>query len=159
MAAAPLDRFDRQLLELLQADALATAERLAEDVPLSASAITRRVRRLRGDGWIRADVALLSRALTEARLRALVLVQAREHAEERGIAALRERLCAAPEVQLVLDVSGGHDLAVLLSARDMADFNALTDRLLERDPAVSRYETSFVKRVHKQREWVPLVEE
>lgn len=158
MTSAALDRFDRQLLELLQADALATAERLAEQVPLSASAITRRVRRLRADGWIRADAALLSRKLTEARLRALVMVQAREHAEERGIAALRERLCAAPEVQLVLDVSGTHDLAVLVSARDMADFNDLAERLLQQDPAVHRYETSFVKRVHKQREWVPLVD-
>lgn len=156
MDPASLDGFDRQLLELLQDDALATAERLAERVPLSASAIARRVRRLRAERWVRADVALLAPALTEARLRALVLVQAREHAEERGLAALRERLCAAPEVQLLLDVSGSHDLALLVSARDMADFNALTDRLLERDPAVHRYETSFVKRVRKQREWVPL---
>ena len=46
----------------------------------------------------------------------------------------------------------------LLAAPTMADFNALTDRLLECDPAVNRYETSFVKRVHKQREWVPLVD-
>lgn len=158
MTGAVLDRFDQQLLELLQDDALATAERLAEAVPLSASAITRRVRRLRADGWIRADVALLSRSLTDTRLRALVLVQVREHAEERGIAALRERLAAAPEVQLLLDIAGTHDLAVLVSARDMADFNDLTDRLLERDPAVNRYETSFVKRVHKQREKVPLID-
>lgn len=158
MTSDALDKFDRQLLELLQDDALATAERLAEQVPLSASAITRRVRRLRADGWIRADVALLSRGLTDMRLRALVLVQVREHAEERGIAALRERLAAATEVQLLMDIAGTHDLAVLVSARDMADFNDLADRLLERDPAVNRYETSFVKRVHKQRERVPLVE-
>ena len=43
-----LDRFDRQLLNLVQADSGQTAERLAEQVELSPSAIQRRLRRLRG---------------------------------------------------------------------------------------------------------------
>lgn len=145
-----LDAFDIQLLDLLQADALATAEALAGRVPLSASAITRRVRRLRSEGWIAGDVALLAPRLTERRLRALVSVQVHEHDEARGIAALRERLATTPEVQLILDIAGANDLAVLICARDMADYNALTERLFENDPAVRRYETSFVKRVHKQ---------
>ena len=42
-----MDRFDRLLLNLLQRDAGRTAESLAEDVPLSPSAIARRLRRLR----------------------------------------------------------------------------------------------------------------
>ncbi|MEG3180670.1 Lrp/AsnC family transcriptional regulator [Sphingomonas sp. LT1P40] len=155
-AMGKLDGFDIQLLNLLQSDALATAEALAAQVPLSASAVTRRVRRLRGEGWIAADVAVVSPRLSEKRLRALVTVQVHEHAEERGIAALRERLAAADEVQMILDIAGADDLAVLVSARDMNDYNALTARLLESDPAVRRYETSFVKRVHKQVASVPL---
>ena len=39
-----LDRFDRQLLNLVQADSAQTAERLAEQVELSPSAIQRRLR-------------------------------------------------------------------------------------------------------------------
>ncbi|QIG81402.1 Lrp/AsnC family transcriptional regulator [Stakelama tenebrarum] len=151
-----LDSFDLQLLELLQQDALMTAERLADHVALSASAITRRVRRLRESGVIRADVAVLACDFTDARLNALVLVQVREHAEERGLGALRERLSATPEVQTLLDISGQYDLALLISARDMNDFNALTDRLLQQDPAVQRYETRFAKRTHKQSLFVPL---
>ncbi len=151
-----LDDFDIQLLNLLQADALATADALSAHVPLSASAVTRRVRRLRADGWIVADVAVISPRLSERRLRALVTVQVHEHAEAKGIAALRARLAASEEVQMILDVSGADDLAVLVSARDMNDYNALTARLLENDPAVRRYETSFVKRVHKQVATVPL---
>lgn len=156
-SAERLDTFDLALLELLQADALMTAERLAEHVALSPSAITRRVRRLRESGAIRADVAVPARRFSDARLSALVLVQVREHAEERGIAALRAGLVAAPEVQLVIDVSGEYDLAVLICARDMADYNALAERLLQEHPAVRRYETSFVKRTHKQSVFVPVV--
>lgn len=151
-----LDAFDIQLLNLLQADALATAEELAHEVPLSASAVTRRVRRLRAEGWIAANVAVLSPRLSDRRLRALVSVQVHEHAEDRGIAALRAKLGAVPEVQMVLDVAGANDLAVLISARDMADYNELAERLFQNDPAVRRYETGFVKRVHKQSAAIPL---
>ncbi|WP_294303404.1 Lrp/AsnC ligand binding domain-containing protein [uncultured Sphingomonas sp.] len=85
-----------------------------------------------------------------AHRRTLVHVTMQEHAEERGIAALRARLVADPCVQMLLDLAGPHDLAVLISARDMDDYNAITARLFESEPAVRRYETSFVKRVHKQ---------
>lgn len=151
-----LDAFDIQLLNLLQGDSLATAEQLARVVPLSASAVTRRVRRLRNEGWIAADVAMLASKLTARRLRALVRVQVHEHAEERGIAALRASLAAEDAVQMILDVAGADDLAVLVCVRDMADYNMLAERLFQNDPAVRRYETSFIKRVHKQSALVPL---
>src|SRR3954467_9157850 len=70
-----LDRFDIALLNLLQADNLATAEALARQVPLSASAIARRVRSLRDEALVAADMALLAPALTADRLRAIVNVQ------------------------------------------------------------------------------------
>ncbi len=152
------DETDLKLMDLLQGDSLATAEQLARHVPLSPSAITRRIRRLRTEGWIERDEAVVASKLRDARLRAMVLIQVQEHAEARGIATLRARLVASPEVQLLADVTGDNDLALLVSARDMPDFNAWTARMLECDPAVRRYETLVVKRVHKQTNFVPLVE-
>ena len=140
-----LDRFDIKLLNLLQADALATAEVLARDVALSPSAIARRIRGYRHDGLIALNAAILSPELTADRLRAVVQVQVHEHAEEKGIAALRARLTAAPEVQLLLNVAGAVDLLVLVVTRDMARFNAFADDYFANDPAVRRYETSIVR--------------
>ena len=57
-----LDRFDRQLLDLVQQDAALTAEQLAEHVSLSPSAIQRRLRRLRDQGVIVRQVAVLDAA-------------------------------------------------------------------------------------------------
>ena len=153
-----LDRFDIALLNLLQADNLATAETLAQAVPLSASAIARRMRGLREEGLIAADVAILAPALTEDRLRAIVQVQAHEHAEEKGIAALRARLAATEEVQLLLNIAGTFDLLVLVVTRNMAAFNAFADAYFAADPAVRRYETSFVKGEIKNRPTVRLDE-
>jgi Lrp/AsnC family transcriptional regulator, leucine-responsive regulatory protein len=64
-----LDRFDIALLNKLQEDNLSTAEMLTEAVPLSPSAITRRIRRLREEGFIAADVAILTGAHPAARPR------------------------------------------------------------------------------------------
>ena len=151
-----IDRFDIALLNLLQADNLATAEMLARQVPLSSSAIARRVRALREDGLIAADMAILAPGLTGERLRAVVQVQVHEHAEEKGIAALRARLAAADEVQLLLNIAGAFDLLALVVTRNMAAFNAFADAYFAADPAVRRYETSFVKSEIKNRPAVPL---
>lgn len=157
--ALKLDRLDIKLLNLLQADNMATAEALARDVPLSPSAIARRIRGYRDDGLIVANAALLSPELTDDRLRAVVQVQVHEHAEEKGIAALRARLAETREVQLLLNVAGTFDLVVLVVARNMRAFNAFADEHFAGDPAVRRYETSFVKAEIKNRPAVWLDEE
>ena len=145
-----LDAFDVALLNLLQADNLATAEALARKVALSPSALARRVRSLRENRLIAADAAVLAPHVTSDRLRAIVQIQVHDHAEEKGIAALRKRLAAAPEVQFLLNIAGAVDLLVLVVTRNMAEFNAFADAHFAADPAVRRYETSFVKAVIKQ---------
>ena len=77
-----LDSFDLALLNLVQHDDSRTADQLAAQVPLSPSAIARRLRRLRADGWIARTIALLAPRLTDQRLRALA-----EAEKERALAA------------------------------------------------------------------------
>jgi Lrp/AsnC family transcriptional regulator, leucine-responsive regulatory protein len=141
------DRLDLSILDLLQHDALLTAEQLAERLPLSPSAIARRVRRLRDSGAITGDVAVLSEEVGSF-LSAVVQVQMDRHALA-AVEALRRRLCASPHVQLFLDVSGAFDLLLLVTVRDMDAFNSFTDAMLGSDPVVRRYESSFVKRRRK----------
>lgn len=140
------DRFDLELLHLVQRDDSLTAEQLATEVALSPSAIARRLRRLRGEGVIERSIALLSRKVMDRRLRALVMVQLAEHADRAGKAALLARLEAAERVQFVYEISGEHDFAMLFDCRDMDEFVEEAERLLAADPAVRRYETSFVKK-------------
>jgi len=153
-----LDRFDLDLLNLVQRDDGRTAEQLAQDVPLSPSAIARRLRRLRADGWIARTIALLSPKLTNKSLRAIVLIQLNEHADLERKSALERRLNGASEVQLVLEIAGPHDILALIDCASMADFNACADELLVSSPAVRRYETHFVKRDVKFAPFVALGE-
>jgi Lrp/AsnC family leucine-responsive transcriptional regulator len=153
-----LDRFDLALLNQVQRDDSKTADELARTVPLSPSAIARRLRRLRADGWIARTIALISARLTERRLRALVFIELAEHADLQGKAALETRLRAHGEVQFCYETTGECDLLALFDCANMAEFNALCDELLVAHSTVRRYETSFVKREVKFAPFVQLSE-
>jgi len=150
-----LDRFDLLLLNQIQRDDSQTADQLASGVPLSPSAIARRLRRLRSGGWVARTIALLSPRLTQDRLRALVLIQLNEHADLAGKAALERRLLGCDAVQFCYEIAGPHDLVALFDCSSMADFNACADEILASSPTVRRYETHFVKREVK---FAPFVE-
>jgi len=152
-----LDRFDLQLLNQAQRDDSQTSETLARSVPLSPSAIARRLRRLRSAGWIARTIALLSPRLTQTRLRAIVLVQLSEHADLQGKAALEKRLLAAAPVQFCYEIAGPNDFLLLFDCANMDEFNAVADGLLASTPTVRRYETLFVKREVKFAPFIELI--
>src|ERR1700712_542688 len=68
-----IDDFDRRLLELVRRNNLEPARTLADKVGLSLSAVLRRLRRLRAEKVIVADVALIDPALTGAAITMHVL--------------------------------------------------------------------------------------
>jgi len=152
--AARLDRLDRQLLACLQANNLQTADRLAEQVGRSPSAIARRLRRLRATGVIAADVSLVSAEAAGNPLSAVVQIQLERHAPHEAD-AVRRRLAASPNVQLCLSLAGAFDILILIVAPDMDAYNALAAQLLEQ-PGVRRFETTFVKSRVKATLAVPL---
>lgn len=151
---ATRDMLDLRILDLLQRDALLTADELAQRLPLSASAIARRIRRLRESGVIAEDVSVLSEQVGPF-LSAVVQVQMDRHALA-AVEALRRRLVASRHVQLYLEISGTFDLMLLVTVRDMDAFNDFVDTMLAADPVVRRYETSFVKRRRKFSTALPL---
>ena len=150
-----LDALDIRLLDCLQQDNLLTADAMAERVGLSPSAIARRLRRLRKTGAIAADVAVVSEEAAGNPVFMLVQVQLERHALP-DVAALRRRLAACANVQLLLDVSGTIDIVLLVVARDLDAFNAFADEMLASDRAVRRYETSLVKSRRKTSLAMPL---
>lgn len=152
-----LDDLDVRLLACLQEDNLQTADRLAEQVGRSPSAVARRLRRLRSSGAIAADVALVSQEAAGNPLFAIVHVQLERHTPQEGD-ALRRRLVASTNVQLCLDVSGAFDIMLLVVAADMEGYNAFADAMLAEQPAVRRLETTFVKKRSKATLALPLEE-
>ena len=152
-----LDRLDIRLLDCLQADNLQTADQLAVRVGRSPSAVARRLRRLRTVGAVAADVSLLSEEAAGYPLFAVVHVQLERHAPQ-AADSLRRLLVACPHVQLCLDISGAFDIMLVVVAADMDAYNKLADTLLVEQPAVRRFETTFVKKRAKATLALPLHE-
>ncbi|PLX35291.1 MAG: AsnC family transcriptional regulator [Hyphomicrobiales bacterium] len=150
-----MDRIDRKLLNLMQRDASRTNLAMAEAVGLSASSCLRRVRRLRNTGVIDRIVAIVNPAKTEVKLKAWVTVELEQHGEQKMQQFLR--LAAAEEaVAQAYAVTGHVDVVLLLRLRDMADYDALCDRLFRGRTNVARFFTMMVIRDAKDETAIPL---
>lgn len=150
-----LDSFDLRILDALQENALSTADMLSTTIPLSPSAIARRVRRLRRDNLIE-DVAVVSPALAGSRLFTVIDIQLDVHAPAQGLDDLLRRLDASPHVSMVMEVSGDFDLLVIASTKGMQEYNEFADTVIAEHPVVRRYESRFVKKWRKRTLRVPM---
>lgn len=144
-----LDRFDRQLLNLVQEDAGQTAERLAERVALSPSAIQRRLRRMRDRGVIVRDVAIVDPAFAGRPTSFIVSLHVERERPEL-LAQLRRWIAEQAHVQQAFYVTGETDFVLVVTAPDTEAFDALMGRLVAENPNVIRFTTnvalSLVKR-------------
>jgi Lrp/AsnC family leucine-responsive transcriptional regulator len=150
-----LDRFDRQLLNLLQEDAGQTAERLAERVGLSPSAIQRRIRRMREQGVILRDVAIVDPAKLGRPTMFVASVQVEQERPEL-LARFREWLAAQAEVQQAFYVTGEADFVLVVTAPDTAAYDALMSRMVAENPNVKRFTTNVALNVIKRGLAIPV---
>ena len=149
MPELDLDRFDRQLLTLVQQDAALTAEQLAEHVSLSASAIQRLLKRLREQGVIQRQVAVLDAAQIGRPTTFIAALQVDSERPE-PMARLRAWLDAEAAVQQAFYVTGEADFVLVVTAHDAAAYEALMARLLADNPPVRRYTTQVAMGVLKR---------
>lgn len=135
-----LDDFDRRLLNLVQSDAGQTAERLAEKVGLSASAVQRRLRRLREAGVIVREIAIVDpRCIGGPTTFIVALEVERERAEM--LSQLRAWLEMQEHVQQSFYVTGEADFILVVTAPDTEAYDRLMARLMADNPNVKRFTT------------------
>jgi Lrp/AsnC family transcriptional regulator, leucine-responsive regulatory protein len=150
-----LDRHDRQLLALLQEDAGRTTEQLAERVPLSPSAIQRRLRRLREQGVVTRAIAVLDARQAGRSTTFIAALQVENEHPER-IAALRAWFADEPRVQQAFYVTGEADFVLVVTATDTEAYEALMAQLLREHPVVRRFTTQVALAVLKRGLSVPV---
>ena len=138
-----LDDFDLQILEALQRDNRQTAELIADAIGLSPSAVHRRIVKLRDDRVIVADVAVVDPARVDRKMTFIVELML-EKVRTTEAAAITKRLREAPELQQCYNITGAADLLLILTARDVEDYEDISRRLFSSDAGVRRYRTSVV---------------
>jgi len=144
-----LDPFDRRLLELVQENSTQTAEQLAAAVPLSPSAIQRRLRRLREEGIILQDVAIVDPKKVGRPTFYIVALQVERERPEL-LASLKRWLAEERQIQQVFYVTGDADFVLVATASDTESYDALMTRLVRDNANVRRFTTNVALGVVKR---------
>jgi DNA-binding Lrp family transcriptional regulator len=150
-----LDEKDLQILDLIQSDARQSAEMIAQIVNLSASAVQRRIARLRDDGVIVGDIALLE---PKAVGRPLVMIVDVELERERPnlLADFKRWVQREPAVQQAWYVTGGSDYILVVTAVDVDSYDSLMQKLVTDNPNVRKFGTRVALKTLKRGLVLPL---
>lgn len=140
MPQVDLDAIDRKLLSLMQRDARQSADRLGEAAGLSASAVQRRLARLRETGAILSETAIVDPKAVGRPLTMIVDVELERERPE-VLAAFKAWLAAEEAVQQAWYVTGDGDYVLIVTAADVEGYDALMQRLVAENPNVRRFRT------------------
>lgn len=159
MQTIPLDSTDLQLLERLQNDSSLSNQALAELVHVSPPTCLRRVKRLLEAGLIEREIAILSvdtlASVIGHGLCAVVEITL-DRQDQTALEAFEKKVADEDAVQQCYRVSPGPDFCLVVHARDMPDYLALTQRLLTADANVRNVKTFFSLKRSKFGARIPL---
>lgn len=149
-----LDEKDRQILSAMQKDASIPADVLGDEIGLSTTSVQRRLKRLVADKVITRQTCLISPEKLGFKMRCIVGVELDvEHPDV--LEQFRAQLDLEPRVQQSYYVTGESDFVLVVLARDIDDYESLTQRLFFGNRYVRRFTTSVVMKTHKTGADVP----
>ncbi len=151
-----LDKFDKQILQILQADGRVSNQELADQIGLSPSPCLRRVKALEEAGLIIGYHAQLEPKLLGYRLMALIHISMDQHTPERFSNFERE-ISVIPEVLeclLITGQSADYQLKVLVA--DMDAYQELLLQRISRISGVTGMHSSFVLRKVVDKRAIPV---
>jgi Lrp/AsnC family transcriptional regulator, leucine-responsive regulatory protein len=145
-----LDTLDMAILTTLSENGRLSQVELAERIPLSPTAIARRIKALEERGVIEGYHARVSRSSLGLDMTVLVQISLKSQSEEL-LAAFEKAVTAAPSVVSCHLMSGEDDYVLTVLARDLADYERIHRHELSRLPGVTRLRSSFALREVKSR--------
>ena len=137
-----IDTIDRNILEVLQADATISMDRLSDLVNLSRNACWRRIRQMEEVGLIKGRVALLEPAMLGLGLSVFVMIRTNDHAPD-WLSRFENAVKTMPEILGAHRMSGELDYVLRVRVENMADYDRFYKTLIGRVP-VADISASFV---------------
>jgi Lrp/AsnC family leucine-responsive transcriptional regulator len=138
-----LDDFDKKLLNLLQQNNRLTAEELGNMINLSTSAVQRRLKRLRQDKIIEADVSIISPSAVGYGITCIVDVTL-HLGNSKVIDSFKALMSASAEVVQCYYVTGAYDFVVIVNTQDMRQYEEFSKRYLMDNADVKQFYTHVV---------------
>jgi len=138
-----LDDRDITLLAILQSDARVSLNHLAEEAGLSLASLQRRLKRLRENKVIAAEVAIVSPHAVGPLMTFIVSVDLERDSPEH-LAQFKTKMKRESRIQQCYFVTGEADFILVVIAKSVEDFDAHLQHLFANDSNVKRYKTSVV---------------
>ena len=149
-----LDTLDRKILSELQRDAELSLDVLGDRVGLSRNACWRRVKALETDGIIARRVAILDADKIGLGLTVFIQIRTDQH-DPNWLTNFARAARLMPEILGAYRMTGDLDYLIKARVRDVADYDRLYQRLIERVP-LSDVSASFVMEEIKDTTELPL---
>ena len=126
-----LDERDRKILSLLQADADRPVNEIADAVALSASACSRRIARLREEGYILRSTLGLDRAKMGLPTTVFVIVRTGSHAAD-WLEKFHAAVATIPEIVEVHRLTGNFDYIIKIVLPNVEHYDVVYKQLVGR---------------------------
>ena len=140
-----LDALDRRILREVQKDCSCSGSILAERCGTTQSTLRRRIKRLRDNGTISAEVAVVNGSKVGRGLILFVTVRL-EKDDAKGVKSFVARIAGHPDVLQFFFITGSSDYLIMLCVRDMEDYDRFVQENLVSNPVVVLSDTNVVIR-------------
>jgi len=150
-----LDSFDQKILEIMQNNCRLASEVIAEQVGLSASAVQRRIKRLRDEGVIQSEVAIIDSAVTSHPMTFVSGLEI-ERDNYAVINKFKRWATEQPSIQQVFYVTGSVDLILIITAQNAKSYDDFMQHIMELYPQIRRVTTNVVLDTPKKGLFLPV---
>jgi Lrp/AsnC family transcriptional regulator len=130
-----LDQFDRRIMVLMQEDASRSTAEIAELVGMSQSPCWRRIQRLKDEGYISRQVAIVDRRKVGLNAQVFALVKLTMHGRQ-NLDEFSDRIRGYPEVLECHVLMGAFDFLIRVVAADIDAYQSFFFEKLSRLPGV-----------------------
>ena len=138
-----LDAQDRRLLKILQVNNRTSLDHLVEEVGLSLASVQRRLKRMRDHRVISAEVAVVSPKAVGQMMTFIISVEL-ERESIKHLNSFKKKVSEEARIQQCYYVTGGSDFIMVVTAKDMEDFETFSQQMFFDDSNIRRYKTSVV---------------
>jgi len=146
-----LDELDKILLKELMEDSRKSVRNLAHKLQIPHSTLHDRLRKLRNKGLIKKYTIIIDELKLGYEVKALILI----NVDGKHILEVEEEIAKHPNVQMVLDITGEFDIAVIVVFKNIRELDKFVKDLLK-NPYIRQTRTSIAFRVVKQDLRIPL---
>ncbi|MCR8923533.1 Lrp/AsnC family transcriptional regulator [Dasania sp. GY-MA-18] len=137
-----LDKINLRILNTLQKDATISNQRLADEIGLSESACLSRVRKLKQENYLQPHAANINlKKIPHAHFIVSIALKSQEPKLARHF---RSVIDAIPQITACYMVSGQFDYIVHFICRDAAEFNELSEDLVQQEIGIEKMNSQLI---------------